>query len=122
MLQIFLSAKICVLDQRDLREMYFAASHPQSYYLVPMTNAWLVVAGILLLVATGLLIASYSKLRTRNFLIRLQSREIERQIRELVGQNSQAQDLVREKKQLILLVSHDLKGPFNRMYAFMQLP
>jgi two-component system sensor histidine kinase/response regulator len=87
-----------------------------------MTSLWLIaLAGFLFLVTIGLLIASYSKLRKQNFLIKLQSREIETRIRELTDQNRLGEELIREKRQLILLVSHDLKGPFNRLYALMQL-
>lgn len=87
-----------------------------------MTAQWIaLLAGILLLVAVGLLISSSVKVRRQNLLIRLQSREIENRIRELTKQNEASEQLIREKKQLILLVSHDLKGPFNRIYALLQL-
>lgn len=87
-----------------------------------MTTQWLIlVAGIPLVVTIALLIASYVKVNRQNFLIRLQSNEIEKQIRELIQQNQQGEELNREKKQLVMLVSHDLKGPFNRIFALMQL-
>lgn len=87
-----------------------------------MTSSVLVVlAGLLLFVAVGMLVAAYVKLRRQNFLIRLQSKEIEKQIRELIHQNQLSEQLLREKKQLIMLVSHDLKGPFNRIFALIQL-
>jgi two-component system sensor histidine kinase/response regulator len=87
-----------------------------------MTNQWIaLLAGVLLLITTGLLIAAYLKVRRQNFLIRVQSREIEKKIRELTQQNEASEQLIREKKQLVMLVSHDLKGPFNRIYALMQL-
>jgi two-component system sensor histidine kinase/response regulator len=87
-----------------------------------MTSQWLaLLAGVLLLVTIGMLIAAYIKVKRQNFLIRLQSREIQKQIRELIQQNEASEHLLREKKQLILLVSHDLKGPFNRIFALMQL-
>jgi len=87
-----------------------------------MTIFWLVaLAGIPLLLAIGMLVTSNAKLKKQNLLIRLQSKEIEKQIRELIHQNQQSESLVRERKQLVLLVSHDLKGPFNRIYALMQL-
>jgi two-component system sensor histidine kinase/response regulator len=87
-----------------------------------MTSQWLaLLAGVLLLVTIGMLIAAYVKVRRQSFLIRLQSREIQKQIRELIQQNDASEHLLREKKQLVLLVSHDLKGPFNRIFALMQL-
>lgn len=87
-----------------------------------MTTTWLIaLAGVLLLVPTALLFASNAKLKRQTLLIKLQSREIEKQIRELVHQNELSEQLIREKTQLIMLVSHDLKGPFNRIYALMQL-
>ena len=85
-------------------------------------SQWLALStGVLLLVTIGLLIAAYVKLRRQNFLIRVQSREIEKQIRELIQQNNAGEQLLHEKKHLVLLVSHDLKGPFNRIYALLQL-
>jgi two-component system sensor histidine kinase/response regulator len=87
-----------------------------------MTSQWLaLLAGVLLVVTVGMLIAAFVKVRRQNFLIRLQSREIQKQIRELIQQNDTSAHLLREKQQLILLVSHDLKGPFNRIFALMQL-
>jgi signal transduction histidine kinase len=87
-----------------------------------MTTYWLVaLAGVSLVLAVGLLVTSNSKLKKQNLLIRLQSKEIEKQIRELIHQNQQSEQLVRERKQLVLLVSHDLKGPFNRIFALLQL-
>jgi two-component system sensor histidine kinase/response regulator len=87
-----------------------------------MTIQWVAgLAGILLIVMLTMLTAAYVKVRRQNSLIRLQSREIERKIRELVAQNAASEQLLREKKALVLLLSHDLKGPFNRVYALMQL-
>ena len=40
---------------------------------------------------------------------------------ELKEQNQKLNDLNKEKQQIIGLVSHDLKGPFNRIYALIQL-
>lgn len=54
-------------------------------------------------------------------MLRIQGREIEQQVRELKAQNQKQAQLNHEKKQLILLVSHDLKGPFNRIFALTQL-
>ncbi|GIL21995.1 MAG: hypothetical protein BroJett042_05080 [Bacteroidota bacterium] len=51
----------------------------------------------------------------------VQSREIKRQIQEQEKRNKEVGGLVHEKQQLIGLVSHDLKGPFNRIFALIQL-
>lgn len=86
-----------------------------------MSEQWLVVVSILLSVALVLLFFLYRKVSQQNRLIRLQSQEIETKIRELVAQNRIQQELNREKQQLIGVVSHDLKGPFNRTFALIQL-
>lgn len=86
-----------------------------------MGYGWLVVLTVLLAAAMFLLIAAYVKLGRQKKLIRLQSNEIQKQIKELVQQNRLQEELNREKQQLISVVSHDLKGPFNRIFALMQL-
>ena len=50
-----------------------------------------------------------------------QSIMIEKHMLELEDSNRQLEDLNQEKLQLIGLVSHDLKGPFNRIFALVQL-
>lgn len=86
-----------------------------------MDLSWLLIVSILFVITAVLLVFTYVKLRKQQFLVRLQSREIEKKIRELLEQNEVQESLNREKKQLIMLVSHDLKGPFNRIFALMQL-
>lgn len=86
-----------------------------------MGNGWLILLASLLVVTLVTLFFMWRRYKTQGFLIKLQSHEIEKQIRELKVQNNIQADLNREKKQLILLVSHDLKGPFNRIYALTQL-
>jgi signal transduction histidine kinase len=54
-------------------------------------------------------------------MLRVQSVEIEKQVRVLIAQNQKQEQLNHEKKQLIMLVGHDLKGPFNRIFALTQL-
>lgn len=90
-------------------------------YLRVMTLSWLIVLGILLLIAVSFLIFFYMTTRKQKILLHIQSHEIEKQIRELKVQNQKQDSLNREKAQLIMLVSHDLKGPFNRIYALTQL-
>jgi signal transduction histidine kinase len=75
----------------------------------------------LLLVVIVLQIRAYLKLKQKSKLILVQSREIKRQIQEQEKRNKEVGDLVHEKQQLIGLVSHDLKGPFNRIFALIQL-
>lgn len=76
---------------------------------------------ILLLVVIVLQVRAYVKLKQKNKLILVQSREIKRQILEQEKRNKEVGQLVHEKQQLIGLVSHDLKGPFNRIFALVQL-
>ncbi len=86
-----------------------------------MTNSWLIILGALLLIAISFSIFLFVKLRKQKVLLLVQSHEIEKQIRELKKQNEVQAALNREKQQLIMLVSHDLKGPFNRIFALTQL-
>lgn len=69
----------------------------------------------------ALLWITYHRLHRHKKLIRIQSDEIERQLRELMKQNEIQQQLNYEKQQIISVVSHDLKGPFNRIFALAQL-
>jgi len=85
-----------------------------------MQNIWLYIFG-LLLVFLFLLIRAYRKSIRQNKLILVQSREIQKQNRELEHRNKLLQELNLEKQQIIGVVSHDLKGPFNRIFALMQL-
>ena len=67
------------------------------------------------------MIRAYRKSMRQNKLILLQSKEIQKQNRELEHRNKLLQELNVEKQQIIGIVSHDLKGPFNRIYALMHL-
>lgn len=86
-----------------------------------MANSWLIILAVLLVVAAIVLAIVITKLRKQKVLLLVQSHEIEKQIRELKVQNQVQADLNRQKQQLIMLVSHDLKGPFNRIFALTQL-
>jgi signal transduction histidine kinase len=86
-----------------------------------MSMTWLIVLSILLLLAVSFLLYFYVKVRRQNMMLRVQGHEIENKVRELTAQNKIQEQLNHEKKQLILLVSHDLKGPFNRIFALTQL-
>jgi len=86
-----------------------------------MSIPWLIILGALLVITISLLINFYVTARRQKMMLRVQSHEIEKQIRELAAQNQKQSQLNHEKKQLITLVSHDLKGPFNRIFALTQL-
>ena len=68
----------------------------------------------LLALMVALQIRGYQKLKSQTKLLVRQNQELEQQKKLLQG-------LISEKEQLISLVSHDLKGPFNRIYALVQL-
>jgi two-component system, sensor histidine kinase and response regulator len=61
------------------------------------------------------------KLKRQTRLLLMQGREIQMQLRELQQQNKLLEDLNNEKQQIISVVSHDLKGPFNRIFALVHL-
>jgi Signal transduction histidine kinase len=62
-----------------------------------------------------------AKLKKQNTLIVVQSNEIQKQMRELQEQSKQLEELFQERHQMLSVVSHDLKGPFNRVFALIQL-
>lgn len=78
------------------------------------------LASLLLLVII-LQVRAYYILKRQNNIITKQSIEIQKQNEALARQNQQLNDLNIEKQQIIGVVSHDLKGPFNRIFAIMQL-
>ncbi|HCR54518.1 MAG TPA: hypothetical protein DIW27_08890, partial [Cytophagales bacterium] len=75
----------------------------------------------LLLLVIILQVRAYYILKRQNAIITRQSIEIQKQNEALARQNQQLHDLNIEKQQIIGVVSHDLKGPFNRIFALMQL-
>jgi signal transduction histidine kinase len=84
-----------------------------SLYANPMETIVIFVCALLALMVT-LQVRVYQKLKSQTKLLVVQNQEQERQKKLLQG-------LITEKEQLISLVSHDLKGPFNRIYAIVQL-
>jgi len=72
-------------------------------------------------VITAIRISAFTKLKKQNQLIVVQSQEIQKQMVELERKNKMLNELNREKQQIIGVVSHDLKGPFNRIFAIIQL-
>lgn len=81
----------------------------------------LILVSLLLIVLSGFQWRAYAKLKKQNQLIVLQSKEIQKQMRELREQSRQLEELYHEKQQMLSVVSHDLKGPFNRVFALVQL-
>ncbi len=76
---------------------------------------------VLLLMVIILQVVALIKLKQKNKLILKQSEKIKFQAAEQERRNKQVEELVHEKQQLISVVSHDLKGPFNRIFALVQL-
>jgi len=74
----------------------------------------ILLASVLFIAMVALQIRIYKKLKTQTAVLDAQRKDQESQKRLL-------NDLISEKEQLIGLVSHDLKGPFNRIYALVQL-
>jgi len=66
-------------------------------------------------------IVTFAILRQKNQIILLQEKEIEKQFEELALQRKDLEELINQNKQMIGVVSHDLKGPFNRIFALVQL-
>jgi len=64
---------------------------------------------------------SYRKLKRQTTLMFLQGQEIKKQMVELQQQNNRLAELNNEKQLIISVVSHDFKGPFNRIFALAQL-
>lgn len=73
------------------------------------------VISIILLI--GLVVRSKAK----NKLIEEQKKKIEELIQSLKANENRINELEIEKQQLFSVVSHDLKGPFNRIFALIQL-
>ncbi len=85
-----------------------------------MQPIWLFVFS-LLLASVIYMIGAYRKTMRQNKLILQQSEEIQKQNRELEHRNKLLQEFNTERQQIIGVVSHDLKGPFNRIFALTQL-
>lgn len=79
------------------------------------------VIGLLMAFVLAILSRALVKTKRQASLMRLQGREIQKQVKELEQRNEALQRLNQEKVQIISLVSHDLKGPFNRIFALTQL-
>lgn len=75
----------------------------------------------LLLVSFAIFYNALVKTKRQTKMMQLQSQEIQKQFLQLEQRNRELQKLDQEKLQIISLVSHDLKGPFNRIFALIQL-
>lgn len=81
----------------------------------------LIILSLTLLIVIVLQIRLYRKLKARNKVVLSQSRKIKHQNQELENQNKELLVLDHEKQQIVSVVSHDLKGPFNRIFALINL-
>jgi signal transduction histidine kinase len=84
-------------------------------------NAVIVVLATLSGAALAVLLAMRVRVGRQRRALAIQSEEIRRQQRELQHLREQAAEADRQRKQVISMVSHDLKGPFNRIFALTQL-
>ncbi len=81
----------------------------------------LIIGLLLFAFVLALLLRALVATRRQAKVMKIQSEEIKKQVLELEFQNQELQKLNQEKLQVISLVSHDLKGPFNRIFALIQL-
>jgi signal transduction histidine kinase len=86
-----------------------------------MINLGLVVVICFFAGAIFWLLFAAHKLRQKNDIISNQSREIQAQFSLLETRKKELDDLFYQNKQIIGVVSHDLKGPFNRIFALVHL-
>ena len=86
-----------------------------------MVTAFLLPTGVIIIIVIALQVLSYHKLKRQTKLMQMQGQEIKKQMQELQGQNQLLGELNIEKQHIIGVVSHDLKGPFNRIFALVHL-
>src|SRR5260221_4503034 len=86
-----------------------------------MIIALLVLSGLLVSSLLILLARFHRKIRRQAKQLFLQGQEIKKHLLELQQQNNQLAELNKEKQHLFSVVSHDFKGPFNRIFALVQL-
>ncbi len=85
-----------------------------------MTTEALII-GLAFTVVLIILSRALAKTKKQALVMKIQSAEISKHMLELERQNKELEKLNQEKEQIISLVSHDLKGPFNRIFALIQL-
>ena len=85
-----------------------------------ITEAHLLSA-IFVMIVVALQVRSHLKFKRQKRLMIMQGEEIKKQMQALQQQNQLLEELNIEKQQIIGVVSHDLKGPFNRIFALVHL-
>jgi two-component system sensor histidine kinase/response regulator len=86
-----------------------------------MLVALIALSGLFLTTFLILQVRSYRTLKSQTRLMFLQSQEIKKQMLQLQEQNGLLAELNSDKQKIIGIVSHDLKGPLNRVFALGQL-
>jgi signal transduction histidine kinase len=86
-----------------------------------METALLLTTGILIVIVIALQIRSNRKFKGQARMMMIQGLEIKKQLQALQVQNQLLEELNIEKQLIIGVVSHDLKGPFNRIFALVHL-
>src|SRR5271163_1110300 len=79
------------------------------------------IIGIVCITVAVVLLGALINTKRQASIVKAQSGEIKKHLLELEDRNKELQKLNQEKLQIISLVSHDLKGPFNRIFALIQL-
>jgi signal transduction histidine kinase len=79
------------------------------------------IIGIVCTTVAVVLLGALINTKRQASIVKAQSGEIKKHLLELEDRNKELQKLNQEKLQIISLVSHDLKGPFNRIFALIQL-
>lgn len=92
-----------------------------SFQLTGISLALFILSIALIGVLIALLSRIVLKLKKQNRLIKIQRDQIHYKSAQLEGQNATLLALDKEKNTLISVVSHDLKSPFNRIYALTNL-
>lgn len=85
------------------------------------TGPWVFFLAFVLVVASVLLVLAYRAMKKQKATTAGQAGEIRKLNETLLRQNQRLQELNEERRQIISVVSHDLKGPFNRIFALTQL-
>jgi signal transduction histidine kinase len=80
-----------------------------------------IVIGLLMAVVLVMLSRALVKTKRQARMMHMQSQEIQKHVLQIEQRNQDLQKLNQEKLQIVSLVSHDLKGPFNRIFALIQL-
>ncbi|MCX8491197.1 MAG: hypothetical protein ORN54_09030, partial [Cyclobacteriaceae bacterium] len=85
-----------------------------------INSSLVVIIGFLMVAICWLLVAAF-KLRQKKEIISKQSKEIEAQFSLLEQRKNELDEIFHQHKQIISIVSHDLKEPLNRIFALVYL-